>query len=113
MGTLLNIMEWKMSVCFLLLGLAAGVLPQDTIVQTAVGCEGENVLVHCENGKTIDVVDATYGYPCKGCSTKRAHKIVRGMCQELKTCVIYASNEVFGDPCYGVHKYFTVRFKCT
>merc|ERR1711915_244432 len=113
MGTLLNIMEWKMSVCFLLLSLAAGVLPQDTIVQTSVGCEGENVLVRCGNGQTIDVVDASYGYPCIGCSAEEARNIVRGMCQELQACVIYASNAVFGDPCYGVHKYFTVQFTCT
>merc|ERR1711915_513279 len=108
MGTLLNIMEWNISVYFLLLSLASGVLPQDTIVQTAVGCEGENVLVHCGNGQTIDVVDASYG-----CSAEEARNIVRGMCQELQACVIYASNAVFGDPCYGVHKYFTVQFTCT
>ena len=38
--------------------------------------------------------------------------IVQGQCQGETSCVLSANNRIFGDPCYGTHKYLQVQHTC-
>ena len=81
--------------------------------------------IECEQGKTIDVLDATYGRHddasvCphsatsdQDCHAAESRSIVREECQGQQSCAIAASNTIFGDPCGGTFKYLTVRYKCS
>lgn len=33
-------------------------------------------------------------------------------CQNKPECIVYAKNEVFGDPCPGTSKYLEVHYTC-
>ncbi|XP_068677694.1 L-rhamnose-binding lectin CSL3-like [Montipora foliosa] len=87
-------------------------------------CEGSSVAIHCRGHKTINIMSANYGLlidsrgcggPVKAtnCATLgRALSRVRRNCQGSSSCVLQASNSIFGDPCVGTKKYLEVRYRC-
>jgi hypothetical protein len=41
-----------------------------------------------------------------------SNKIVQFNCSKKASCIVKATNEVFGDPCYGTYKYLEVQYTC-
>ena len=39
--------------------------------------------------------------------------IIKKSCNGRRSCSLYASNSVFGDPCVGTYKYIWVHYRCT
>ncbi|XP_019620048.1 PREDICTED: uncharacterized protein LOC109466730 [Branchiostoma belcheri] len=91
--------------------------------ETATTCERDTLHLSCSDGKTLFIVEATYGRtsishscPCSTCrddcraDTSLAE--VRAACQGSQQCTVAASNDVFGDPCHGVQKYLEVSYRC-
>ena len=73
----------------------------------------------------INVESANYGRTQKGicphtvhdvsdtdCYSSNALNIVKNQCQGQTSCDISASNDIFGDPCYGTYKYLDVKYDC-
>ncbi|KAM6981796.1 rhamnose-binding lectin [Tautogolabrus adspersus] len=90
-----------------------------------VTCEHSFAHLQCDGGQVIFVQSAKYGRtdPMK-CSYKRpasqttniycslpTSKVAES-CNGEKSCVIQASNSVFGDPCEGTYKYLEVAYMC-
>ena len=86
-------------------------------------CEGKSLDLSCGSGKHIDVVSANYGRLgttyCQhsamsntNCRSSNSLSVVRARCQGRSSCSVPATNSVFGDPCYGTHKYMEVYFSC-
>ena len=82
--------------------------------------EGSTVNINAPDGKIIsEVLFASYGNPTgsggdfqKGdCHASTSEQIVKDRCLGKSSCSIPASNDVFGDPCYGTGKrlYVTVN----
>ena len=85
-------------------------------------CEFRSRLIQCHGSKRIRIISADYGratgeHVCGGgwggrttnCGAAGALSKVRRNCQGRSSCVLRASNTVFGDPCYGSKKYLEVR----
>ena len=71
----------------------------------------------------INVESANYGRTQKGicpsainidtdCYSSNALNIVKNHCHGQTSCDISASNDIFGDPCYGTYKYLDVKYDC-
>ena len=71
----------------------------------------------------INVESANYGRTQKGicphthmsdtdCYSSNALNIVKNHCHGQTSCDIFASNGIFGDPCYGTYKYLDVKYDC-
>ncbi|XP_070568358.1 uncharacterized protein [Ptychodera flava] len=83
-------------------------------------CEHTNVTLKCHTGR-IKVLSANYGrteidicghYNVINCSANQSLSIVSSRCDGERNCSVNASNNVFGDPCYGTFKYLDICFKC-
>lgn len=83
-------------------------------------CEGRSHGIHCYGGKRIFIISANYGrltggHICGGpvrttyCGAPHSLTKVRTACQGKQSCVLQATNSVFGDPCRGTKKYIEVR----
>ncbi|KAI8498127.1 hypothetical protein Bbelb_240710 [Branchiostoma belcheri] len=95
--------------------------------QTASACEDQALRLSCSNGRTLFIVDATYGrttsshscrcgflFQCRtNCRSDTSLAVVRAACQGKQRCAVAASNDVFGDPCLFVQKYLEVSYRCT
>lgn len=86
-------------------------------------CEGNKGIISCQNGKRIDVLNATYGrldrQTCSdtrikstNCRSNNSLKHVQGKCDGTTECQLQANNSVFGDPCEGTYKYLEVKYRC-
>lgn len=91
----------------------------DTVCGTAD--EDGSVLLGCPAEQVIDeVVFASYGDPvgdcgawAKGsCDAATAVAVVEGRCSGRRSCVVPATNAVFGDPCSGTAKRLAVEVTC-
>ncbi|KAI8521466.1 hypothetical protein Bbelb_012200 [Branchiostoma belcheri] len=91
--------------------------------ETATTCERDTLHLSCSAGKTLFIVEATYGRtstshfcPCStcrdDCRADTSLAAVRAACQGSQQCTVAASNDVFGDPCHGVQKYLEVSYRC-
>ncbi|XP_078667424.1 uncharacterized protein LOC144909224 [Branchiostoma floridae x Branchiostoma belcheri] len=91
--------------------------------ETATTCEGGTLHLACSDGKTLFIVEATYGRtsashrcPCSTCRTNcragNSLTVVRDACQGHQQCSVEASYDVFGDPCVWVEKYLEVSYRC-
>ncbi|XP_012564264.2 latrophilin Cirl [Hydra vulgaris] len=100
----------------------------------ARACEGYNLIINCHGHGKIKVVYANYGRTSSRiCSRRRSFfrriinpiylrnncdnhksstKEVRSRCSGRSSCIVQASNGVFGDPCFGTYKYLEVQFYC-
>uniref|UniRef100_A0A3P8PCI5 SUEL-type lectin domain-containing protein n=1 Tax=Astatotilapia calliptera TaxID=8154 RepID=A0A3P8PCI5_ASTCA len=91
----------------------------------STACEGSNANLRCDEGEAIVVYWADYGRrDTTTCSQHRpTHEIqnahcpnpttkVADSCNGKSSCIIEASNSVFGDPCPGTYKYLEVAYDC-
>ena len=94
-----------------------------TPLKSVVICEHRRATLSCPGGKKINVLSASYGRhdrstcPHPSIRTTSCHAwsslgIVRSRCNNRSSCSLYASNSVFGDPCWGTYKYLQVKYKC-
>ncbi|XP_051954340.1 protein eva-1 homolog C-like isoform X1 [Xyrauchen texanus] len=96
--------------------------------KSKVVCEGERLQLGCKTGMQIVVYSAMFGRTQKGtlecppyhwgassvdCSSDVALQVMTSRCQGKRTCVVRASTQEFGDPCYrATHKYLSVIHTC-
>ena len=83
----------------------------------------QNLSLECDDqDATISKIDfASYGTPTGACgkytigqcNAKNSTDIVTKYCIGKKTCMIPATTEEFGDPCYGTVKYLVVQAECS
>ncbi|XP_014291623.1 L-rhamnose-binding lectin CSL3 [Halyomorpha halys] len=94
-------------------------------VQHVRNCEGMEIQVRCEENTFIDVINAHYGrahpFVClnssipflkQGCTSTDIKSSVKERCQGKSWCSFLASNDNFGDPCFGYKKYLDVHYSC-
>ena len=92
-------------------------------------CYDNNAIISCGYG-VINVIDAFYGrreelvcasdeedadlslYKNTNCTHDNSKAIVAENCNGNSACDISASNEVFGEPCYGTNKYLELDYNC-
>ena len=79
-------------------------------------CEGKSLSINC-GARVIDVLSASYGRTAQGlcgrngdtnCHSGTSMRVARFECQGQHSCVLYAQNSAFGDPCKGTFKYLQV-----
>uniref|UniRef100_A0A8P4K6Y8 SUEL-type lectin domain-containing protein n=1 Tax=Dicentrarchus labrax TaxID=13489 RepID=A0A8P4K6Y8_DICLA len=90
-----------------------------------VTCEDSLAYLHCDEGLVIRVYGADYGRrdrtTCSyqrpasqiqntDCASPTSH--VSESCNGKNSCIVKASNSVFGDPCAGTYKYLEVAYTC-
>ncbi|KAI8509876.1 hypothetical protein Bbelb_123040 [Branchiostoma belcheri] len=97
---------------------------EDGDTETGFSCEHGTLHLSCLDGKTLFIVDATYGrtatssHSCSwwigrtDCRSDVSLDIVRAACQGKQQCSVAATNEVFGDPCPLVQKYLVISYRC-
>lgn len=44
--------------------------------------------------------------------SRRSFRVIQEMCGSKSNCTLFASSQVFGDPCSGVDKYLEVHYQC-
>jgi len=92
-------------------------------LRTVVACEHRFLRMSCPLGHKVFVFHANYGrtnrYICPHRSSRNTRcigrgstNIVRRRCQNRRSCIVRASNRVFGDPCRGTFKYLRVVYRC-
>ncbi|CAM4331199.1 unnamed protein product [Leuciscus chuanchicus] len=95
-------------------------------IEAGVICEGGFGTLRCGSFGTIRVIEANYGrtdrttcvrgIPYYHTSNTRCKKTVTNTvsnrCNGRKTCVVHASNTVFGEPCVGTYKYLALTYQC-
>ncbi|KAL9985730.1 hypothetical protein ACROYT_G008168 [Oculina patagonica] len=91
--------------------------------KSIVICEHRRAILSCPGGKKINVLAASYGRhdrrtcPHPSIRTTNCHAgnslaIVKAKCNNKTSCMLFASNSVFGDPCGGTYKYLEVKYQC-
>ncbi|VDI50523.1 Hypothetical predicted protein [Mytilus galloprovincialis] len=86
-------------------------------------CEGRSSNITCSGGTKIHIMKAIYGRTEKDVCPSKAIKttsclsgystcIVKAKCNGKSSCLLKASNDVFGDPCKGTYKYLEVEHIC-
>ncbi|XP_061666350.1 L-rhamnose-binding lectin CSL1-like [Syngnathoides biaculeatus] len=92
---------------------------------TVVACEASVAHLYCDMGHVIFVYGADYGRRDRTtCAYRRSPQeidnvgclhptdIVSKRCNGQTSCMITASNDLFGDPCVGTYKYLEVTYTC-
>ncbi|XP_016115253.1 D-galactoside-specific lectin-like, partial [Sinocyclocheilus grahami] len=102
---------------------------------TEQACDGEFLTVRCPPRTSITVQSAFYGrtdpahspqclspYSSAGplsvhditsCHVSTSLQVMTSRCQGKRSCVVRASTQEFGDPCYhGTHKYLSIIHTC-
>ncbi|MFT7818487.1 protein eva-1 homolog C isoform X2, partial [Arapaima gigas] len=93
-----------------------------------VGCQGENVVLHCKSPRLLNIYSAVYGrmlgdedvcvsedaeLPPFECSYYGAVQMVTRACYGRQRCIIAVNDDNFRDPCSpGTRKYLTVLYAC-
>ncbi|KAJ7365555.1 hypothetical protein OS493_005668 [Desmophyllum pertusum] len=86
-------------------------------------CEWDRQDISCPSGKTIRVLEASYGRhdttTCHNfsatdtnCHAEGSLAAVQNICDNNARCQLFSDNSVFGDPCPGVRKYLEVTYYC-
>ncbi|XP_070401040.1 L-rhamnose-binding lectin SML-like [Nothobranchius furzeri] len=109
----------------LLLGIGGNMFCEAFGTNRVIICEHSTVQLTCAPGFAIYVRSADYGRHDKTtCSAGRPPSqlqdtscstlsdIVASNCNGENSCSVTASNEVFGDPCFGTFKYLDVTYRC-
>lgn len=94
-------------------------------IDVFVLCQSTMGILSCPEGKTIKLVQASYGRHdrifCKApdylmtntsCHSEISHLFVEAKCVGETSCELFASNIFFGDPCPGTSKYLMIRHEC-
>ena len=93
-------------------------------IQRLVVCEFQTARLSCPHHAVIHVLSAMYGrkynitcrsensYINETCEEQDSLSIVKERCGQ-QNCEIWASNNIFGDPCLGgIFKYLDLSFQC-
>jgi len=93
-------------------------------------CEGEDVVMECEEGQVIKIRGAYYGRRDRNtcpvtdqmdsvqCDYQDAREAIVDLCDGEQTCVVPVNLDFFdgfsghGDPCPGTHKYLSGHYQC-
>lgn len=91
--------------------------------QCGVAAEGRDVELSCGEGGGVisDVEFASYGtafgwcgsFGRSKCDASSSAEVVRAACVGKASCVVGASNSLFGDPCVGTSKKLVASVKCS
>ena len=46
------------------------------------------------------------------CVAERSLDVIKAKCNNKQSCLIQASNKIFGDPCFGTFKYLELSYNC-
>ena len=103
-------------------------------------CENGILQMDCPLDYGINVLEANYGRTIKGdvcickagqslaagncptnpnlsnvdnCFSPNSLSILNSTCNSLSECTVSVNNNVFGDPCGGIHKYLEVNYECS
>ena len=107
------------SSCLSCILLFAVVKPLPVII-----CEKQKGIISCQNGRRIDVLNASYGrldrHTCShgpksniNCRSGNSLQIVQGKCNGQIRCELQVENNLFGsDPCPRTFKYLRVKYRC-
>ncbi|GLV34931.1 Calcium-independent receptor for alpha-latrotoxin [Carabus blaptoides fortunei] len=93
------------------------------IVSDNLKCERKTARLECEQGKVIRILDANFGRKSRiicpdgpvyttDCHSKNSLPIVVDKCENKRSCNIFVSSNVFGNPCPNTYKYLSVRYEC-
>nr|WCI13857.1 LRBL [Danio rerio] len=89
-------------------------------------CERDREILRCEHGR-IKILAANYGRTddttClrrrpywrplnTNCYSPNTLDLVSKRCEGRKHCSVFASNDVFSDPCVGTRKYLEITYTC-
>ncbi|CAH3014043.1 unnamed protein product [Porites evermanni] len=84
-------------------------------------CENKKGILRCPGTQTITIKFANYGrtrfFKCgmgfnTKCISETSLKIVSDLCNGKNSCVLHASDDVFGDPCSWTKKYLALYWEC-
>lgn len=85
-------------------------------------CNERRSTISCRWGQTLKILSAVYGrsqvWTCRPRNKKQTMcrinvlRQVQEMCQQKKSCRLYASNRVFNKPCSGTEKYLRIKYQC-
>ena len=103
-------------------------------------CENGILQLECPDNQVINLSKANYGRTIKGdvchcktgtsiaagncptnpnlsnvdnCFSPNSLSILNSTCNGLSECTVSVNNNVFGDPCGGIHKYLEVNYECS
>jgi hypothetical protein len=100
---------------------------QQQVTKRSTACEKRSsplLSLSCPSGFLIQVTGAMYGRVqhdiCRGnsqglrgsCVAESSLSVVSERCNLRRSCSIEASNNNFGDPCFGIEKYLEVDYTC-
>ncbi|XP_078364237.1 rhamnose-binding lectin-like [Oculina patagonica] len=96
---------------------------KENMLQKELVCEGGHQLMQCPGNRKIDVEYAMYGrlkggHVCGSfvldvnCQAANSLDVVKNDCQGKQSCILYANNHKFGDPCFLTQKYVEVHYRC-
>jgi len=97
------------------------VCPCGDATACATGNEGAATTVTCPAGSVItSIAYASYGLPTGSCGSftngtchsATSQLMVEQRCLGKTTCTVNATNEVFGDPCFGAGKRLYIQASC-
>nr|ADD22405.1 cnidarian egg lectin isoform a [Hydractinia echinata] len=86
-------------------------------------CQDKTLQIKCAPGYIVRIRDALYGrtskaycgwrfYYSKRCRSHSSVSQTANMCNNKRTCSVPARNKVYGNPCFGTHKYLEVKYSC-
>lgn len=94
-------------------------------VQKAVFCEHKGLKeLKCPRAsERLSIINANYGrlstnfcqfghYKETNCRDERSDELIKKACDGKNSCQLNPSNHVYGNPCGGVVKYISVKYKC-
>uniref|UniRef100_A0A8C4IG15 SUEL-type lectin domain-containing protein n=1 Tax=Dicentrarchus labrax TaxID=13489 RepID=A0A8C4IG15_DICLA len=89
--------------------ISSSILKCGKIVIFVYGADyGRRDSTTCSYGRHVYQVTNVH---CRGPS-KILHLLCIHSCNGKNSCLVSASNSVFGDPCYGTYKYLEVTYRC-
>nr|UTK45953.1 hypothetical protein [Crepidula fornicata] len=109
--------------CLCMFNVATGI-----IYGRAWACQGHSITIRCPAKTNLYFLSAFYGrrsltfcnparfnvrsIPTTTCSAAGVLTKLIARCSGKPTCLLQASNGVFGDPCVGTFKYLIVYYIC-
>ncbi|XP_030846431.1 fibropellin-1-like [Strongylocentrotus purpuratus] len=86
-------------------------------------CEDDIITLDCGQDNCIHIVDANFGRisGAQICSTNRTLTVdcfadsllaVRTSCEGVSSCTMTVNTATFGDPCFSIPKYLTIKHQC-
>ncbi|XP_055043642.2 L-rhamnose-binding lectin CSL3 [Misgurnus anguillicaudatus] len=79
--------------------------------QNEISCDSGLILIQYANYGRRDRTTCPNQHATSDCYSSQIKRL-QSSCNGRRTCSLFASNSVFGDPCYGVYKYLEVTYSC-